>query len=51
MVMHLRDLLSIAHDFDNHYKTLSPYMDDLQSHLNQSYDEEIKRADLLNSNS
>jgi len=37
LVSHARDLLSIAYDFDENYKMLLPYMDDLQKHLDDSY--------------
>lgn len=48
MVMHLKDLLIIAHDFDQHYKILLPYIEELQNHLNDSYIEEVDKADLEN---
>lgn len=42
MLMHLRDLLSIAYDFDKDYKILIPYMSDLQKHLDESYKKEFE---------
>jgi hypothetical protein len=46
MVMHLRDLLTISYDFCDNHESLLPYMEELQDHLKQSYDEEINNADL-----
>lgn len=37
IAMHLRDLLSIAYDFDDEYKVLLPYINDLDRHLNENY--------------
>jgi len=39
IVMHLRDILSIAYDFDENYKVLLPYITDLNEHLKKNYSE------------
>ncbi len=36
-VMHLKDLLAIAHDFDEDYKILFPYITELEIHLKAHY--------------
>ncbi|MEP7373376.1 MAG: hypothetical protein ABI675_08320 [Chitinophagaceae bacterium] len=48
MVIHLRDLLSIAHDFDENYKILLPFMNDLQNYLDESYRKELESNEQAN---
>jgi hypothetical protein len=42
IVMHLRDLLATAHDFNNRYKILLPYIEEIEMHLKFHYSENIK---------
>lgn len=37
MVMHLRELLSIAYDFTDEYKILLPYIEELHKHLDENW--------------
>lgn len=37
MVLHLRDLLSIAFDFEEEYKILAPYIKEIEQHLKEHY--------------
>ena len=35
--MHLQDLLATAHDFNNDYKILFPYIEEIKVHLKDHY--------------
>ena len=37
MTLHLRDLLSIAFDFEEEYKILEPYINEIKKHLQEHY--------------